>query len=46
MQLSDVLDLSDPLHCQALLNTGSWLDNAHKIWQPEGVHDLPCDSPR
>ncbi|KII93887.1 hypothetical protein PLICRDRAFT_99944 [Plicaturopsis crispa FD-325 SS-3] len=31
-----ILDYSDPLHCNALMNKGSWLDSAHKNWQPEG----------
>ncbi|KDR84899.1 hypothetical protein GALMADRAFT_298941 [Galerina marginata CBS 339.88] len=28
--------LSDPLHCRALLNDGSWLDSNHGNWQPNG----------
>ena len=27
----------DPLHCNALLNRGSWLDSDHKNWQPDGA---------
>ncbi|KAF5312144.1 hypothetical protein D9619_003453 [Psilocybe cf. subviscida] len=27
---------SDPLHCDALLNEGSWLDSNHRNWQPDG----------
>lgn len=30
-------DLSDPLHCDTLLNKGSWLDYGHRNWQPEGA---------
>ncbi|KIM48284.1 hypothetical protein M413DRAFT_440005 [Hebeloma cylindrosporum] len=27
---------SDPMHCHALLNRGSWLDSKHSNWQPDG----------
>ncbi|KAH7928550.1 Cas1p-domain-containing protein [Leucogyrophana mollusca] len=31
-----LIDRLDPLHCDALLNRGSWLDDQHRNWQPEG----------
>ncbi|KAJ3975578.1 10 TM acyl transferase domain found in Cas1p-domain-containing protein [Lentinula raphanica] len=31
-----VFDWFDPLHCNALINRGSWLDSDKKIWQPDG----------
>lgn len=36
-----VLDWTDPLHCGALLNRGSWLDKEKFTWQPDGcmLHD-------
>ena len=32
------LDRLDPIHCNSLLTTGRWLDNAFKNWQPDGVY--------
>ncbi|KAH0838245.1 10 TM acyl transferase domain found in Cas1p-domain-containing protein [Lanmaoa asiatica] len=29
-------DQYDPMHCDALLSTGSWLDSAYRNWQPNG----------
>ncbi|EIW87471.1 hypothetical protein CONPUDRAFT_79031 [Coniophora puteana RWD-64-598 SS2] len=31
-----LIDRHDPLHCDSLLNTGSWLDEDNKQWQPDG----------
>ncbi|OSX67336.1 hypothetical protein POSPLADRAFT_1072296 [Postia placenta MAD-698-R-SB12] len=31
-----ILDHTDPLHCDALLTEGQWLDDRFKNWQPEG----------
>ncbi|KAF9244620.1 10 TM acyl transferase domain found in Cas1p-domain-containing protein [Melanogaster broomeanus] len=31
-----LFDPLDPIHCDALLSKGSWLDSAHTNWQPEG----------
>ncbi|TFY63136.1 hypothetical protein EVJ58_g3422, partial [Rhodofomes roseus] len=31
-----VIDRADPLHCDALLTEGQWLDDKFKNWQPEG----------
>ncbi|KAJ4002399.1 10 TM acyl transferase domain found in Cas1p-domain-containing protein [Lentinula boryana] len=31
-----VFDWFDPLHCNALISRGSWLDSDKKIWQPDG----------
>ncbi|KZT75102.1 Cas1p-domain-containing protein [Daedalea quercina L-15889] len=31
-----IIDRADPLHCDALLTEGQWLDNKYKNWQPEG----------
>ncbi|KAF8846304.1 Cas1p-domain-containing protein [Paxillus ammoniavirescens] len=31
-----LFDRLDPTHCDALLSKGSWLDSAHRNWQPEG----------
>ncbi|MBW0530135.1 hypothetical protein O181_069850 [Austropuccinia psidii MF-1] len=32
-----LIDWSDPFHCNALLNSGRWLDGSnHKNWQPDG----------
>ncbi|CAL1695222.1 unnamed protein product [Somion occarium] len=31
-----VIDRLDPIHCNALLTKGRWLDHAFKNWQPEG----------
>ncbi|KAI6108401.1 10 TM acyl transferase domain found in Cas1p-domain-containing protein [Pisolithus croceorrhizus] len=31
-----LFDRLDPTHCDALLTRGSWLDDAHRNWQPEG----------
>ncbi|KAH9951035.1 O-acetyltransferase [Amylocystis lapponica] len=31
-----ILDRPDPLHCDALLTEGQWLDDKFKNWQPEG----------
>ncbi|KAF9229203.1 Cas1p-domain-containing protein [Gyrodon lividus] len=33
---SILFDRLDPIHCDALLSKGSWLDSAHRNWQPEG----------
>ncbi|KAJ3552255.1 hypothetical protein NM688_g4246 [Phlebia brevispora] len=33
---SRVLDRVDPLHCQALLSRGRWLDDKFRNWQPQG----------
>lgn len=32
-----VIDRLDPLHCDALMTEGSWLDDKFKNWQPEGA---------
>ncbi|ESK98002.1 o-acetyltransferase [Moniliophthora roreri MCA 2997] len=40
-------DRFDPLHCNALITRGSWLDSDHKVWQPDGcmLHQYePVDS--
>ncbi|KIY50551.1 Cas1p-domain-containing protein [Fistulina hepatica ATCC 64428] len=31
-----VFDRTDPIHCNALLQRGTWLDSAFKNWQPDG----------
>lgn len=31
-----IVDRLDPIHCNSLLTTGRWLDNAFKNWQPDG----------
>ncbi|CCM04188.1 uncharacterized protein FIBRA_06354 [Fibroporia radiculosa] len=31
-----IIDHTDPLHCDALLNEGQWLDSKFKNWQPDG----------
>ncbi|KAI0931847.1 hypothetical protein AcV5_004766 [Taiwanofungus camphoratus] len=31
-----LIDRLDPLHCDALMTEGSWLDDKFKNWQPEG----------
>ncbi|KAH9937209.1 Cas1p-domain-containing protein [Fomitopsis serialis] len=31
-----VIDRADPLHCDALLTEGQWLDDKFNNWQPEG----------
>ncbi|KAL4069678.1 10 TM acyl transferase domain found in Cas1p-domain-containing protein [Scleroderma yunnanense] len=31
-----LFDQLDPLRCDALVTKGSWLDDAHRNWQPEG----------
>lgn len=31
-----LFDRLDPTHCDALLTRGSWLDDIHRNWQPEG----------
>ncbi|TFK41248.1 O-acetyltransferase [Crucibulum laeve] len=31
-----LFDSSDPIHCNALVSKGTWLDPAHKNWQPDG----------
>ncbi|KAI0660347.1 O-acetyltransferase [Cubamyces menziesii] len=31
-----VIDRSDPMHCNALLSGGRWLDKKYKNWQPDG----------
>jgi hypothetical protein len=31
------LDSGDLYKCQALLNRGDWLDDAHTNWQPDGA---------
>jgi hypothetical protein len=39
------LDSADLYKCQALLNRGDWLDDAHTNWQPDGAPpalDRPC----
>ncbi|KAI6047704.1 10 TM acyl transferase domain found in Cas1p-domain-containing protein [Pisolithus marmoratus] len=44
-----LFDRLDPTHCDALLTKGSWLDNAHRNWQPEGcmLHSYkPADASR
>jgi hypothetical protein len=28
---------ADPLHCNSLLTRGTWLDENHRNWQPEGM---------
>lgn len=32
------LDHLDPARCDALVTKGSWLDDAHRNWQPEGEY--------
>ena len=29
-------DQYDPIHCNALLSSGSWLDSGYRNWQPDG----------
>ncbi|KAF8632622.1 hypothetical protein AX15_001823 [Amanita polypyramis BW_CC] len=43
-----VLDWTDPMHCGALLNTGSWLDRRGYKWQPDGciLHDYSTHEAR
>ncbi|OAX44212.1 Cas1p-domain-containing protein [Rhizopogon vinicolor AM-OR11-026] len=31
-----IFDRADPLHCNSLLTRGTWLDENHRNWQPEG----------
>ncbi|THV07699.1 Cas1p-domain-containing protein [Dendrothele bispora CBS 962.96] len=31
-----LFDQFDPLHCEALINRGSWLDFGRRAWQPDG----------
>ncbi|KAI0673403.1 Cas1p-domain-containing protein [Trametes maxima] len=31
-----ILDLPDPMHCNALLSEGRWLDTKFRNWQPDG----------
>ncbi|KAI0080323.1 O-acetyltransferase [Panus rudis PR-1116 ss-1] len=41
-----VFDRLDPIHCNALLSRGTWLDHAFKNWQPDGCmmyHYQPKD---
>ncbi|KIJ68534.1 hypothetical protein HYDPIDRAFT_106735 [Hydnomerulius pinastri MD-312] len=32
----NLFDRLDPIHCDTLLTKGTWLDSAHRNWQPEG----------
>ncbi|KAH9487018.1 putative O-acetyltransferase CAS1 [Psilocybe cubensis] len=32
---------ADPMHCEALLNDGSWLDSDYQNWQPNGCMLYP-----
>ena len=34
--------ISDPFHCDVLLNEGEWLDRDFKNWQPEGDNECSC----
>ncbi|KAF8140329.1 10 TM acyl transferase domain found in Cas1p-domain-containing protein [Boletus edulis] len=31
-----LFDQYDPMHCNVLLSSGSWLDSAYRNWQPKG----------
>ncbi|KAK7468812.1 hypothetical protein VKT23_003312 [Stygiomarasmius scandens] len=31
-----LFDQYDPLHCEALINRGGWLDYGKRVWQPDG----------
>ncbi|KAF7784663.1 hypothetical protein Agabi119p4_828 [Agaricus bisporus var. burnettii] len=33
---STLFDWFDPMHCHSLLDSGTWLDDQWKNWQPEG----------
>lgn len=40
MTLRIHIDRGDPLHCNALLTDGQWLDAKFKNWQPEGASHI------
>lgn len=37
------LDWFDPMHCHSLLDSGTWLDDQWKNWQPEGTSIVLID---
>lgn len=39
-------DWDDRLHCKALINSGQWMDNDLKVWQPEGTFHVSFPCPR
>jgi hypothetical protein len=37
LRLTALEGRADPLHCNSLLTRGTWLDENHRNWQPEGM---------